>query len=67
VVPARGTTVRPDELLAGAARSLARFKLPSVIEVVTELPHTVTGTVMKWVLGAGTGAASDGEHDHGGR
>jgi len=66
VVPARGATVRPEDLLAAAARSLARFKLPSVIEVVTELPHTVTGKVMKWVLGAGSGAASDGERDDGG-
>jgi long-chain acyl-CoA synthetase len=51
VGPARGATVRADELLAAAGRSLARFKLPAVIEVVTELPHTVTGKVMKWVLG----------------
>lgn len=62
VVPARGATVRPDELLAAAARSLARFKLPAVIEVVAELPHTVTGKVMKWALGGG-----DDQHSSGGR
>jgi long-chain acyl-CoA synthetase len=62
VVPARGATVRPDELLAAAARSLARFKLPAVIEVVAELPHTVTGKVMKWALGG-----SDGQGNSGGR
>jgi long-chain acyl-CoA synthetase len=50
VVPTAGTVLRPDELLAAAARSLARFKLP-VIEVVPSLPHTVTGKVMKWALG----------------
>jgi long-chain acyl-CoA synthetase len=60
VVPARGATVRPDELLAAAGRSLARFNLPAVIEVVTELPHTVTGKVMKWVLG-------NNQHDGEGR
>ena len=50
VVPAVGAVLRPDELLASAARSLARFKLPSAIEVVAELPHTVTGKIMKWQL-----------------
>jgi long-chain acyl-CoA synthetase len=53
VVPLAGTVLRPDELLAAAARSLARFKLPAVIEVVASLPHTVTGKVMKWALGSG--------------
>jgi long-chain acyl-CoA synthetase len=50
VVPAPGASVHPEELLAAASRSLARFKLPSVIEVVSELPHTVTGKIMKWQL-----------------
>lgn len=54
VVPAAGTVLRPEELLAAAARSLARFKLPR-IEVVTTLPRTVTGKVMKWALGADRG------------
>jgi long-chain acyl-CoA synthetase len=50
VVPTRGARLDPEELLASAARSLARFKLPRVIEVVPELPHTVTGKIMKWQL-----------------
>ena len=50
VVAAAGTVLRPDELIAAASRSLARFKLPRQIEIVTELPHTVTGKVMKWRL-----------------
>ncbi|MEO9140443.1 MAG: AMP-binding protein [Jatrophihabitans sp.] len=50
VVAAEGVVLRPDELLAAAAGSLARFKLPSVIEVVSALPHTVTGKIMKWQL-----------------
>ena len=53
VVPAVGAVLNPDELLAAAARSLARFKLPSAIEVVAELPHTVTGKIMKWQLARG--------------
>ncbi len=59
VVPAAGADPRPEELLALAARSLARFKLPSVIEVVPALPHTVTGKVMKWALGAPAGEGPD--------
>jgi long-chain acyl-CoA synthetase len=50
VVPAARATLDPDELLAIAARSLARFKLPSAIEVVSSLPRTVTGKIMKWQL-----------------
>jgi long-chain acyl-CoA synthetase len=50
VVPAPGTQLRAPDLLAAAARSLARFKLPRSIEFVDELPHTVTGKVMKWRL-----------------
>jgi long-chain acyl-CoA synthetase len=59
VVPTPGTMLRPDELLAAAARSLARFKLPSVIEVVTALPHTVTGKIMKWQLERGDSHVAD--------
>jgi long-chain acyl-CoA synthetase len=58
VVPAPGVRLQPDALLAAAARSLARFKLPRAIEVVSALPHTVTGKIMKWRLG---------EHDDVGR
>ena len=51
VVPTRGAALDPQALLAAAARSLARFKLPSRISVVDTLPHTVTGKIMKWQLG----------------
>lgn len=57
VVPAKGASLRPDDLLAQAARSLARFKLPTVIEIVTALPHTVTGKIMKWQLDRRDGPA----------
>ena len=50
VVPRPGAVPRPEELLAAAARSLARFKLPSRIEIVASLPRTVTGKIMKWQL-----------------
>ena len=55
VVPEAGTVLDPERLLAEAGRSLARFKLPKQIVEVTELPHTVTGKVMKWRLRATTG------------
>ncbi|MGH8960502.1 MAG: AMP-binding protein [Jatrophihabitantaceae bacterium] len=55
VVPTAGTVLDPDELLAAATRSLARFKLPGTIELVSSLPHTVTGRVMKWALGSEEG------------
>ena len=55
VVPEPGAVLDPDELLAAAGRSLARFKLPRRLIEVSELPYTVTGKVMKWRLGP-TGA-----------
>jgi long-chain acyl-CoA synthetase len=60
VVPARGAHLDPEALLAAAARSLARFKLPARISVVDTLPHTVTGKIMKWQL-ARNGADVGGE------
>jgi long-chain acyl-CoA synthetase len=57
VVPTRGTRLDADRLLRAAANSLARFKLPSRIEVVNALPHTVTGKIMKWQLERGADAA----------
>lgn len=50
VVPTPGTRLDADQLLGVAERSLARFKLPKVVEIVTALPHTVTGKIMKWQL-----------------
>jgi long-chain acyl-CoA synthetase len=47
VVPAPGAAPTERELLDWAARSLARFKLPSSIDFVPELPHSATGKVSK--------------------
>jgi long-chain acyl-CoA synthetase len=58
LVPEPGAVLDPDELLAEAGRSLARFKLPRRLIEVDELPHTVTGKVMKWRLGP-AGDAND--------
>jgi long-chain acyl-CoA synthetase len=48
VVPQPGVELEPDQLLAAASGSLARFKLPRSIEVVTALPHSTTGSVQRW-------------------
>ena len=42
--------VTEAELLAHAARSLARFKLPASVTFVDELPHSATGKVSKAAL-----------------
>jgi long-chain acyl-CoA synthetase len=47
VVPAAGATPSADELIAHAASRLARFKCPTSVELVEELPHSVTGKVAK--------------------
>lgn len=62
VVPRSGAVLDAGALSQAAARSLARFKLPKAIEVVAELPHSVTGKVLKWRLsnpadGSGSHAA----------
>lgn len=59
VVPLPGALLDPEALLAAASRSLARFKLPKAIDVVSSLPITVTGKVMKWRLGKGDPDGSD--------
>jgi len=52
VVPRRGQHVTADEVIAWAARSLARFKCPTTVEVVSSLPHSTTGKVSKGRLRA---------------
>jgi long-chain acyl-CoA synthetase len=42
--------VTADELVAHAEKNLARFKCPSAIEFVSELPHSATGKVRKGEL-----------------
>ena len=44
-----GTATAPtaEALIAHAALSLARFKCPTVVELVDALPHSATGKVSK--------------------
>ncbi len=50
VVPTPGAQLSAEALLAAAAVTLARFKVPSKVEIVSTLPRTVTGKIMKWQL-----------------
>ncbi|MGZ6826107.1 MAG: AMP-binding protein, partial [Mycobacteriales bacterium] len=47
VVLRPGARLTADELIAHCARSLARFKCPTAVEFVAELPHSATGKVSK--------------------
>ncbi|MEV4491425.1 AMP-binding protein [Micromonospora coxensis] len=50
VVPAAGQSVTGEDLLAHCARNLARFKCPTAVEFVDELPYSVIGKVRKTQL-----------------
>ncbi len=47
VVLEPGAALTTDEVIAHCARSLARFKCPTAVELVDELPHSATGKVSK--------------------
>jgi long-chain acyl-CoA synthetase len=47
VVPEAGQVLDPEELRAACARSLARYKCPSRIEIVDELPRTIAGKLVR--------------------
>ncbi len=47
VVVNEGARVTPEELIDHAAASLARFKCPTVVELVDELPHSGPGKIAK--------------------
>ncbi|MGH3735487.1 MAG: AMP-binding protein [Micromonosporaceae bacterium] len=50
VVLQPGSTATVDELISYCEQHLARFKCPTSIEFVDELPHSVTGKVRKSLL-----------------
>jgi long-chain acyl-CoA synthetase len=50
IVPRPGATIDGAEVLEFTRSQLARFKCPSAIEIVEELPRTPTGKVRKDVL-----------------
>jgi long-chain acyl-CoA synthetase len=50
IVPAPGQVLDPEDVLDFLHGYLARFKQPSDIRIVDELPHHVTGKVLRRVL-----------------
>ncbi|WP_433214107.1 AMP-binding protein [Dactylosporangium sp. CS-047395] len=50
VVRVPDSQVTAEELIAHCERNLARFKCPTAIEFVAELPHSATGKVRKGAL-----------------
>lgn len=50
VVGRAGQPLSADELLAHCRANLARYKVPAVVEVVEQLPHTTVGKVDKLAL-----------------
>ena len=50
VVPRPGETVTLEEIVSFLRDQIAKYKLPEVVQIVDELPHTPTGKVQKNVL-----------------
>lgn len=50
VVAAEGTSPTEESILAGVSTRLARFKCPSSVEIVEELPRVITGKVLRRAL-----------------
>lgn len=58
VVAESGAGLTSEDVLGFAAGRLARFKCPSIVEVVGDLPHSVTGKVSKGRLREDQGVTS---------
>ena len=50
VVVRAGASLTSEDVIAHCAKSLARFKCPTAVEFVSELPHSATGKVSKGQL-----------------
>lgn len=50
VVAQAGVSLTPEEIASFAAERLARFKCPTIVEVVDSLPHSATGKIAKVAL-----------------
>ena len=46
-MPSDGVDLQSEDVLQYAQQHLARFKAPTIVEVVRQLPHSVTGKIMK--------------------
>lgn len=52
VVLTAGSSLTPEAIVEYAGTRLARFKTPTIVDVVDELPRSVTGKIMKGALRA---------------
>ncbi len=50
VVPEEGVSITPEDVMAHCEGMLARFKRPTIVDVVSALPRTATGKVAKGTL-----------------
>jgi long-chain acyl-CoA synthetase len=58
VVAGPGSDLTPEAVLEFARTRLARFKCPTIVEIVADLPHSVTGKVSKGRLREASGVVS---------
>lgn len=42
-----GSSLTPEDVLAFARESLARFKVPTAVDFVSDLPHSIVGKIVK--------------------
>jgi fatty-acyl-CoA synthase len=52
IVPRPGSTVTPEEIRAHCVEQIAHYKIPRYIELVSEVPMTVTGKPQKFKMRA---------------
>lgn len=50
IVPQEGWTLDPREIVSFCKKHLPPYKVPRLVEIVSDLPQTVTGKVMKYLL-----------------
>ncbi|MEN3184469.1 MAG: AMP-binding protein [Atribacterota bacterium] len=50
IVPQEGYALDPREIVSFCKRRLPPYKVPRLVEIVSDLPQTVTGKVMKYLL-----------------
>jgi long-chain acyl-CoA synthetase len=50
VVPKAGEVLTPGDVLSHVAGHLARFKMPKIVNLVDDLPHHVTGKILRRAL-----------------
>ncbi|MGQ9474135.1 MAG: AMP-binding enzyme [Candidatus Caldatribacteriaceae bacterium] len=53
IVPQEGVTIEPKEVVGFCKKKLPPYKVPRLVEIVSDLPQTVTGKVMKYLITSG--------------